>query len=115
MLCSQRAEGVDDVIIIICILYDLVYWEISYIWSEGILGDYEIALYSSILSGDSYRTGCWWTAVYCFSIAVDSRNHSTGSITFIVFGNYSEGSIPRGILNRNCEGTEKLQHSKNQT
>lgn len=48
MLCSQRAEGVDDVIIIICILYDLVYWEISYIWSEGILGDYEIALYSSV-------------------------------------------------------------------
>ena len=54
-------------------------------------------------------------AVYCFSIAVDSRNHSTGSITFIVFGNYSEGSIPRGILNRNCEGTEQLQYSKNQT
>ena len=32
--------------------------------------------------------------VYCFSIADRSRNHSTGSITFIVFSNYSEGSIP---------------------
>ena len=68
-----RQEGVEDVISIICNLFDLVYRKILYIWIKSILGDHEIALRGRVLSGDSYRNGCWRNVVYCIS-SIDYRS-----------------------------------------
>ena len=78
------SEGVKNVIVIICNLYDLVCWKIFYIWIKSILGNYEITLYSYFLPGYIDRYGCRWTDVHCFSI-VDCRWHySIGDVTFIM-------------------------------
>ena len=78
------SEGVKNVIVIICNLYNLVCWKIFYIWVKSILGNYETTLYSYFLSGDIDWYGYRWTDVHCFSI-VDCRWHySTGDVTFIM-------------------------------
>lgn len=48
-----RQEGVEDVISIICNLFDLVYRKVFYIWIKSILGDHDIALYGCVLPCDS--------------------------------------------------------------
>ena len=81
---DNRKEGVKNVIVIICNLYDLVCWKIFHIWIKSILGTYEITLYSYFLPGDIDWYGYRWTDVHCFSI-VDCRWHySIGDVTFII-------------------------------
>ena len=78
------SEGVKNVIVIICNLYNLVCWKIFYIWVKSILGNYETTLHSYFLPGDIDWYGCRWTDVHCFSI-VDCRWHySIGDVTFII-------------------------------
>ena len=77
-------EGVKNVIVIICNLYDLVCWKIFCFWVKSILGNYETTLHSYFLPGDIDWYGCRWTDVHCFSI-VDCRWHySIGDVTFII-------------------------------
>ena len=54
---EQEPKGVEYVIIIICNLYDLVYRQVFYIWTESILGNLEVALYRGIFPGDINRNG----------------------------------------------------------
>ena len=79
-----RQEGVEDVISIICNLFDLVYRKIFYIWIKSILGNYEITLYSYFLPSDIDRYGCRWTDVHCISIIDHWWNYSIGGVTFII-------------------------------
>ena len=53
-----EVKGVEYIIIIIYNMYDRVYWKIFSIWNKSIMGDFKIALHSSILSDVSNRNGC---------------------------------------------------------
>lgn len=46
-----------NVNVIIYNLYDLVYRQVFYIWTESILGNLEVALYRGIFPGDINRNG----------------------------------------------------------
>ena len=78
------SEGVKNVIVIICNLYNLVCWKIFYIWVKSILGNYETTLYSYFLPGDIDRYGYRWTDVHCFPIIDHWWHYSIGDITFII-------------------------------
>ena len=84
MLYLIRQEGVEDVISIICNLFDLVYRKIFYIWIKSILGNYETTLHSYFLPGDIDWYGCRWTDVHCISIVDHRWHYSIGDITFIM-------------------------------
>ena len=72
-----------DVIIIIYYLYDLVYWEIFYIWLKSILGDHEITLHSYFVSSDINWNGGRWINVYSISTIDHWWNYRTCNITFL--------------------------------
>ena len=72
-----------DVIIIIYYLYDLVYWEIFYIWLKSILGDHEITLHSYFVSIDINWNGGRWINVYSISTIDHWWNYRTCNITFL--------------------------------
>ena len=72
-----RQEGVEDVISIICNLFDLVYRKVFYIWIKSILGDYEIPLYGRFFSSDPYRNGYWRNVISCIPIINHRRYYRT--------------------------------------
>ena len=72
-----------DVIIIIYYLYNLVYWEIFYIWLKSILGDHEITLHSYFVSSDINWNGGRWINVYSFSAIDYWWNYRICNVTFI--------------------------------
>ena len=80
----HMSEGVKNVIVIICNLYDLVCWKIFCFWVKSILGNYETTLYSYFLSGDIDWYGYRWTDVHCFSIVDHWWHYSIGDVTFIM-------------------------------
>ena len=93
------SEGVKNVIVIICNLYNLVCWKIFYIWVKSILGNYETTLYSYFLPGDIDRYGYRWTDVHCFPIIDHWWHYSIGDITFIMaYFNFSFSAFKRSRL-----------------
>ena len=70
-------EGVEDVISIICNLFDLVYREVFNIWIKSILGNYEIPLYGRIFPGDPCRNGYWRNVISCIPVISYRRYYCT--------------------------------------
>ena len=61
-------------------MYDLVYRQVFYIWTESILGNLEVALYRGIFPGDINRNGGRRFGLYRISASINAGNRALNSL-----------------------------------